>query len=156
MMNDSYKKLMSLNSSIKDAKSRYGQRQLIDEDIPEFFSKDDLDRYIAACNYEKTEYIKDNIDSFKDELRSNVSQEDKKLIIKIKTLKECMPNEFHKCIGCPCLENDYPSCHRCVFYESCISGNSPYPSECNESDCYRAFGWIMANEEALKNAIQHS
>lgn len=153
-MNECYKKIISINASIEDAKLRYRQRQLIDEDMLEFLSEDDLKRYIAACNYEKTEYIKDNIGRFKDELSFEVSTEDKKLIRKIITLKECIPGELHKCIGCPCLENDYPNCHKCIFYESCTFGSSPYPSECDETDCYRTFSWMKEHEEIVKEALQ--
>ncbi len=152
-MNKFCEKIASINSAIEDAKLRFKNEELFEEDILEFFHEEDLNRYITEHNYEKTEFIKENIDQLKVNQYSNITSEDKELITKIIVLMDCIPSDFHKCIGCPCLENDYPSCHKCIFYQNCISGNRVYPNECYESDCYRTFAWMNENEEIVKKAL---
>lgn len=128
------------NSAVEGAKERFKNKEMVDNNL-EFLDEIDLQRYIDSCNYEKVEMIKDYLNSH-DVLIEDLNDEDKELIKKIIRLMKLLPKNLHKCIGCPCLENDYPHCENCSFQESCLSGNSPYPDECIENDCRYAFEYL--------------
>lgn len=102
----------------------------------------DVKRDIEFTTYEKVKYIK----SFLNEVdTNNLCENDKKLIQDIFDFKQALPEDMHKCIGCPCLENDYPNCHSCIFQISCLMGCYPYPNSCDESDCFKTFEYMSNN-----------
>lgn len=138
-----YEEINRFNIMIEDAKQRYINKDVIDGML-EFHDELDLQRYIDSCNYEKTEFIKEYFDNRETNIEK-LNDDDKKLIKKIMLFKKFLPEEMHKCIGCPCLEYDYPQCENCSFQDSCLSGNPVYPDECDESQCFRTFEYMDSN-----------
>jgi len=67
----------------------------------------------------------------------NYSEDEQQLINKIMVYMEKLPEEYHKCIGCPCNEHDYPACAGCPYYKYCIHGLWPYPEGCRDGDCQK-------------------
>lgn len=136
--------IMKYNVMIQDAKKRYMNNEQVIDGVREFFTELDLQRYVDSCNYEKVEFIKEHCS---EEINiEGLDDIDKEMVAKIMKLKAILPEEMHKCIGCPCLENDYPQCENCSFQESCLSGNSPYPNECDENDCFYTFKYLQSKE----------
>lgn len=133
------------NLMIIDAKQRYINKEKIDDDVLEFPTELELQRYIDSCNYEKVEFVKEHCVDEENNIEE-LCDDDKEIIKKVKRLMKLLPKEMHRCIGCPCLEYDYPQCESCSFQDSCLSGNSPYPNECDESNCYNTFEYLKAIE----------
>lgn len=143
--------IRNFNMDIIESRKRYLRKEKINEAL-KFHGEIDLERYIDSINYEKVEaikaYLKDNIDINIEDL----SIDDKKMVEKILFLIKTLPKYMHKCIGCPCLENDYPKCDLCSFKASCLSGNAPYPDNCVENDCFTTFKYLenLADNTSLK------
>lgn len=140
MRNEIIDEINSFNMAIIEAKKRYINNEKFNNSL-EFSNEIDLQRYIDSCNYEKVEVIKKYLNSSEIHIEE-LNDDDKEIITKISSLMKLLPTQMHKCIGCPCLENDYPQCEKCSFQDSCLSGNSPYPDECNESDCLNTFRYL--------------
>ncbi|MDT8718290.1 hypothetical protein IAI10_16605 [Clostridium sp. 19966] len=146
-------KIEAINNDIKDAKIRYNQKEEVIDGCLEFKFQEDLLRYIDAQEYEKINVIKN---MYKDgQCMDSLPTEDQELVKEIEKLKKILPEELYKCIGCPCIENDFPNCYKCSFQISCSSGNNIYPDECTESDCYNSieYGCIKIIGENIKESL---
>lgn len=141
MSNKIIDKINSLNQSIIEAKQRYINKEKIDGAL-EFPFEIDLLRYTELCEYEKVEAIKEYLDNNNNIDINFFDESDNEIFKKIFCFMKILPKEKHKCIGCPCLENDYPKCEKCSFQSSCLFGNTPYPNECSESDCFKTFDYL--------------
>lgn len=73
--------------------------------------------------------------------------EDVSLFEKVRTFMKQLPEIYHKCIGCPCHEYNYPECGKCIYYELCNNAQQVYPDECNEKDCFEFFSYIESQND---------
>lgn len=133
--------LTEMYESIKEAKisaqRNYEIQSISIGEALEYATEKVIKRYVALLDYKKTLLFKESI---KNGLKiDNLDPLDEEEFSRIENLIKEFPEKYHKCIGCPCNENDYPKCEECVFFEMCISGESVYPGECVEGDCYEFF-----------------
>lgn len=106
------------------------------EVISRYYKENDEELHREFEVWQKVRKFKQLISEGKINLE-HYSDGEQMLINKIMIFMEKLPPEYHKCIGCPCNEHDYPKCEVCPYYVYCIKGITPYPSGCRDGDCQR-------------------
>ncbi|WP_113675839.1 hypothetical protein [Vallitalea guaymasensis] len=103
--------------------------------------------------YGMTEFIKSNMANLIDHI-DELTNSNKEIVLLIQVYLENLPEELHKCIGCPCYENDYPDCYKCNFYDDCIQQNYIYPKSCFHGDCNHIFNWMRENSSLIELKVK--
>lgn len=64
-----------------------------------------------------------------------LSEDEVTLYERVGVMINTLPENYHRCIGCPCYEFDFPMCETCPFHMACINGDKPFPAYCDPLEC---------------------
>lgn len=107
----------------------------------------------ALCSYDIASAIKIYLEQLiSPHVWPTIPESHKQNILRIHELMTEFPEDMHQCIGCPCIEFDYPNCSSCPFLHDCLSGQPPYPKSCKEEYCFRTMHALTEHSLSLHEA----